>query len=208
MAVTTIDLIRHGEPVGGRKYRGQTDDPLSEKGLKQMWSSVGGFHDWQQIISSPLLRCSAFSQLLHEKWGIPVKHDARLKEVVFGEWEGKTPQELKEGNPDILLDFKLDPIGNRPAGAETLDAFHARVSQAWQAIQEEYYGQHVLVVCHAGVIRMILAHVLGIPLANVYKIQVASAAITRMAVEGQGARALTSLLFHDGKLDSNRKVAD
>ena len=208
MAVTTIDLIRHGEPVGGRKYRGQTDDPLSEKGLKQMWSSVGDFHDWQQIVTSPLLRCSVFAQLLHEKWDIPVKQDARLKEVVFGEWEGKTPQELKESNPDILHDFKLDPIANRPAGAETLDAFHDRVSQAWSAILEGCYGQHVLVVCHAGVIRMILAHVLGIPLANVYRIQVASAAISRIAVEGQGARALTSLLFHDGKLDSNRKAAD
>ena len=34
--VTRIDLIRHGEPVGGRRYRGQIDDPLSEKGWKQM----------------------------------------------------------------------------------------------------------------------------------------------------------------------------
>ena len=33
---TTIDLIRHGEPVGGSKYRGQTDDPLSEKGWAQI----------------------------------------------------------------------------------------------------------------------------------------------------------------------------
>jgi len=29
---TTIDLLRHGEPVGGKRYRGQIDDPLSEKG--------------------------------------------------------------------------------------------------------------------------------------------------------------------------------
>ena len=41
--LTTIDLIRHGEPVGGRKYRGQTDDPLSEKGWEQMWKAVGDY---------------------------------------------------------------------------------------------------------------------------------------------------------------------
>jgi alpha-ribazole phosphatase len=29
---TTLDLMRHGEPVGGRRYSGQIDDPLSEKG--------------------------------------------------------------------------------------------------------------------------------------------------------------------------------
>jgi alpha-ribazole phosphatase/probable phosphoglycerate mutase len=34
--ITTLDLLRHGESVGGRKYRGQTDDPLSEKGWAQM----------------------------------------------------------------------------------------------------------------------------------------------------------------------------
>ena len=208
MATTTIDLIRHGEPVGGRKYRGQTDDPLSEKGLKQMWDAVGDYHDWQQIVASPLSRCQAFAHLLHEKWGIPVKLDARLKEVEFGVWEGNTPQQLKENNPDILLNFKLDPIGNRPEGAETLEHFHARVAQGWDDLLQQFYGQHVLVVCHAGVIRMILSHVLGIPLSNVYRIQVASAAITRIAVEGEGERALTSLLFHDGQLSSNRKVSE
>ena len=33
MKITTIDLIRHGEPLGGKKYRGQTNDPMSEKNL-------------------------------------------------------------------------------------------------------------------------------------------------------------------------------
>ena len=41
--VTTIDLIRHGEPVGGRRYRGgRMDDPLSEKGWAQMSGRGGG----------------------------------------------------------------------------------------------------------------------------------------------------------------------
>ena len=208
MATTTIDLIRHGEPLGGRKYRGQTDDALSEKGLQQMWDTVGDYHAWQQIVTSPLSRCQTFAQLLHEKWHIPLTQDARLKEVIFGEWEGKTPQQLKADNPDILHNFKLNPIGNRPQGAETLEAFHERVSQAWQAMLNEFQGQHILVVCHAGVIRMILAHVLQMPLSSVYRIQVASAAITRIAVEGKGERALASLLFHDGQLSSHRKVSD
>ena len=35
---TIIDLIRHGEPEGGRAFRGHSiDDPLSEKGWQQMW---------------------------------------------------------------------------------------------------------------------------------------------------------------------------
>ncbi len=41
MKITTIDLMRHGEPIGGKKYRGQSNDPLSGKGWEQMWAAVG-----------------------------------------------------------------------------------------------------------------------------------------------------------------------
>ena len=45
--ITTLDLMRHGEPVGGRRYRGRTDDPLSEKGWNQMWTAVGDYRGWR-----------------------------------------------------------------------------------------------------------------------------------------------------------------
>jgi broad specificity phosphatase PhoE len=39
----TLDLLRHGEPEGGRLYRGNLlDNPLSEKGWQQMQASVNG----------------------------------------------------------------------------------------------------------------------------------------------------------------------
>ena len=62
--LTTIDLIRHGEPVGGSKYRGQTDDPLSEKGWEQMRAAVGDHRPWEAILTSPLARCRAFAEKL------------------------------------------------------------------------------------------------------------------------------------------------
>jgi hypothetical protein len=41
----TLDLLRHGEPEGGRLYRGNLlDNPLSEKGWQQMQASVNGKH--------------------------------------------------------------------------------------------------------------------------------------------------------------------
>ena len=46
---TVIELLRHGEPVGGSRYRGQLDDALSERGWKQMWQAVGGRPLWQQV---------------------------------------------------------------------------------------------------------------------------------------------------------------
>ncbi|MEW6253578.1 MAG: histidine phosphatase family protein, partial [Planctomycetota bacterium] len=61
---TLIDLMRHGEPVGGRRYRGQVDDPLSEKGWAQMRAAVGEAAPWHHVVSSPLLRCREFAETL------------------------------------------------------------------------------------------------------------------------------------------------
>ena len=53
---TTIDLLRHGDVEGGRKYRGQLDDPLSELGWQQLRSATSKKQNWQHIVSSPLFR--------------------------------------------------------------------------------------------------------------------------------------------------------
>ena len=74
MSKTIIDLMRHGEPVGGRRYRGQTDDPLSEKGWQQMWDAAGEFRGWQHIVTSPLQRCAAFADALQVSYGISDKN--------------------------------------------------------------------------------------------------------------------------------------
>jgi alpha-ribazole phosphatase/probable phosphoglycerate mutase len=198
--LTTIDLIRHGEPVGGRRYRGCTDDPLSVKGWGQMWTAVEGFHGWHQIVSSPLLRCAEFAHALSARLEIPVSVDERLAELGYGEWEGRTPAELTAHDPDVLLRYRRDPVKYRPPGAEELDCFAERVTAAWGEVIEQYRGQHVLVVAHAGVIRMVLAQVLAIPLSHLFRIQVGNAAVTRFTVEGEGADTLTSLIFHDGRL--------
>ena len=197
---TTIDLIRHGEPVGGRKYRGQTNDPLSEKGWAQMWAAVGDYARWQHIVSSPLSRCQAFAEVLAEKRGIPVSVEARFKEVTFGVWEGQTAAQLSVDQPDLLFNFKCDPVTHRPAGAEPIVDFHARAAAGWDAVLAAHPGKHLLVVCHAGVIRMLLAQVLGMPLQNAYRIQVGSAAISRITVEARHGRSLATLQFHDGVL--------
>lgn len=198
--LTTIDLMRHGEPVGGRKYRGQTDDPLSEKGWQQMRAAVGEHKPWQHIVSSPLSRCLAFAAELAQRHGLPLSVDPRFMEVKFGEWEGRTPDQLKARDPEIIARFRRDPIGQRPAGAERLEDFLARVAAAWNDMLAAHAGKHLLLVCHAGVIRMALAHVLGIPLARTYFVDVPSAGITRITVEGAGPEAVTQLRFHAGAL--------
>jgi alpha-ribazole phosphatase/probable phosphoglycerate mutase len=193
---TQIDLLRHGEPVGGRRYRGQTDDPLSEKGWQQMRAAVQDMRDWDVIYSSPLRRCAEFAQDLSVRLALPCKTDERLKEIGFGCWEGRTPDEIKQDDPLRLENFWRDPIKNRPEGAETLANFQARVSAAWDEICAAQPGQRVLIVGHAGITRMILSLALGSPAEHMFRIQVDNAGLTRIRVQGQGDNAIPILVFH------------
>lgn len=192
---TTIDFMRHGEPVGGRRYRGQIDDPLSDKGWAQMRTSVGEHRPWSRIVSSPLLRCRAFAEELSVRHQLPLAYDDRLKEVGFGAWEGKSAAELNEEDPMQLPRFKADPIQARPAGAEPLEVFYGRVAGGVESLLQSFPGEHLLVICHAGVIRMVLAHGLNIPLANAYRIEVPTAGLTRISYESVKPMQAT-LRFH------------
>lgn len=192
--------MRHGEPVGGRKYRGQMDDPLSEKGWEQMRRVVGENCPWQMIVSSPLLRCAEFARELAERHGLPLELDVRLVELGFGEWEGCTAQELTAKDPDTLERFRHDPLSYAPSGAEPLAAFRDRILEAWQSLTERHGGKHILVIVHAGVIRMLVAHVLEMPLQHLFRLQVPNAAITRLRIERLGNATFPQLLFHAGNI--------
>jgi alpha-ribazole phosphatase/probable phosphoglycerate mutase len=194
MTVTLIDLLRHGEPVGGRRYRGQIDHPLSDRGWAQMRAATRERAPWTAVVSSPLLRCREFAEELAGQAGLPIHIDERLKEVAFGVWEGKTADEIRTADPQAIFNFKRDPVRYRPQGAEALDAFHSRVARGIESVLEENAGGHVLIVAHAGVIRMAVAHALGIAPEAGYRIQIGNAAIVSLRVEQKGDWRLPSLL--------------
>lgn len=198
--ITTLDLMRHGEPVGGRKYRGQKDDPLSETGWAQMRQAVGDHCPWEVVVSSPLSRCADFARELSVRHGLPVEIDRRLIELGFGSWEGRTHDELLTEDPEILVKFRNDPRAYAPPGAEPLTAFHNRILSVWNALLEIHGGKHLLVIAHAGVMRMMVAHVLHIPLQHLFRLQVANASLTRIRVEKRGEHLFPQIVFHGGSL--------
>jgi alpha-ribazole phosphatase/probable phosphoglycerate mutase len=197
---TVVDLIRHGEPRGGRKYRGQTDDPLSDKGWDQMRAAVADERPWDVIVSSTLSRCLEFARELSARHGLPLETDPRLVEIGMGAWEGRTPAELEADDPHQIVRFRDDPLAHPPPGGEPLAAFAARIAAAWRDVLARHAGRHVLIVGHAGVIRMVVREVLEVPLARVYRVDVPNAGITRVRVERRAGRLLPQLLFHAGRL--------
>ena len=181
MTETVIDLIRHGEPAGGRRYRGHgVDDPLSEKGWSQMWNAVGEYNQWKQIITSPLQRCQAFAHALGERHGIHVTVEPRFKEVGFGTWEGLSHDEVKIGRAAEYHAFLKDPVNRRPQGAEPLDDFIRRVGSAYQEAIERHHSSHLLIVAQAGVMRALIAETIQVPTVGLYRIKISNGGITRI----------------------------
>ena len=198
---TTIDLIRHGEPVGGRRFRGSQDDPLSETGWQQMRAAVEPGSSWQRIISSPLLRCSEFSQELADKMAVPLHIEEGFREVHFGLWEGLTSAEIMERWPDLLDKVWSDSLTHTPPDGEHLTDFQARVANAWDAMLAKHAGEHLLLAAHGGTIRMILCHTLGLPLAQMWRFDVQYASLSRLrAWHHDSGEAHYSLISHAAPL--------
>ena len=163
-STTVFDLIRHGEPEGGPMYRGSKDDPLSEAGWQQMRGAITETDTWDAIVTSPMLRCVHFAQELADRYGIPLHKDERLREINFGDWEGRTADEVMASDGDRLSRFWADPVACTPPGGERAAHFNQRVVESWHHWQQALAGQNVLIVCHGGVIRMVIANAMNIPL--------------------------------------------
>ena len=196
---TIIDLLRHGDVEGGRKYRGQLDDPLSQLGWEQLRSVTNKKQDWQQIITSPLQRCAKFSSELAQTHSLPLKTEPEFKEVSFGLWEGKTADELLESEPNNIKNYWNDPINTTPPQGENLVTFDKRIMLAWENMLKEFQGKHVLLISHAGVMRIILCRVLGMPLTELFKLDVGLAKASRIQIDHVDGESWPRLMFHSSE---------
>ena len=189
-----IDLIRHGEPEGGPKYRGATlDDPLSDKGWRQMREAVGDACPWQRIISSPMVRCRAFAEELAGRHGKPLTVIDDLREIGFGDWEGKTREMLLRERPEEVAAFYANPVENTPNGAEPVTEFLSRITGVLAALPHQYEEDHLLAVAHAGVIRAAIVFALRADANSLYHIHVPNAGFSRIMIDAQQ----TTLGFHN-----------
>lgn len=181
MSDTVVDLLRHGEPEGGTKFRGNLDDKLSDDGWKQMWTAVNGYHHWNIIVTSPLKRCADFAMVLASKLNIPINIEPNFKEISFGIWEGLSVAAVQELYPNELKMFWKDPITYPIPKAELVIEFEKRVKLAWDNLTYHHKNQHILLVTHGGVIRVLLRDKMKLPINAIWQIDVPYAAIIRLS---------------------------
>ncbi|WP_407730264.1 alpha-ribazole phosphatase family protein [Pseudomonas helleri] len=182
----TLDLLRHGETELGGGLRGSLDDALTPVGWEQMRAAVQGQGPWDRIVSSPLQRCALFAQELAGQLALPVTFDKDLQELHFGEWEGQSAAALMQTDEQALGLFWADPYSFTPPQGEPVLEFSQRVLAAVTRLQQAYAGERVLVVCHGGVMKLLLAQARGLPREQLLNIQVVNGALFELQVDAHG----------------------
>ena len=201
--VTTIDLLRHGEPEGGEMFRGHTDLPLTELGWQQMHAAVEAeaVVPWQRIFSSPLQRCCDFAKQIAERHSLEHHVDHQLREISFGDWDGMSFEQVRQQHQTALKLYWQDVVENTPPNGEAMQIFNQRVISSWQKLLDSHAGEHLLLVTHGGVIRILLAAVLDMPLKSVTRLNVPYACLSRVQIyQIENESPWLQLQFHQGRL--------
>jgi probable phosphoglycerate mutase len=173
MTPTTLYLVRHGAiiRVAGRAYIGQIDLPLSEEGVDQAWAMRKWLEPvrFSHVCASDLSRAQRTSKIIVGNRVRSIDSLAALREINLGEWEGVSFEEIKQRFPEEFAARGRDIENWRPPGGESFADCRMRVMDALRAILSTSEG-NLLVVGHAGVNRLILCDLLGIPVANLHSI--------------------------------------
>lgn len=135
---------------------------------------------YDQVVSSPLQRCAAFSQSVQP--AATLIQDFR--EIHFGDWENRDSEELWQNDQQNLSAFWKDPLQNTPPNAEPLADFHLRVTAAFSHLLHQNSGKKILLITHGGVIRSVLSYVLEMPLTNIQRLQITHGSLSRIEVTG------------------------
>ncbi|MCP5326336.1 MAG: histidine phosphatase family protein [Oceanospirillaceae bacterium] len=177
-----IYLLRHGEPEGGEVFRGRTDHPLTPLGWQQMQTALAEINV-QHVVTSPLSRCREFARQFSEARGLPLNIEDDLQEFDFGRFENKSFSSVMAEDYDAIKGLWENPMHyTAPQGEAVLD-FEARVLKAWFKVLQ-IKQENVLVICHGGVIRLLLKEVLGLPFVNINRMDVPYACISQVDVQG------------------------
>ncbi|GEA12034.1 histidine phosphatase family protein [Alteromonas sp. KUL49] len=159
--VTTFDLVRHGAVDGPAALYGLTDIELSEAGDSAVSNVLTWLPAITHVVTSPLKRCSNSALELAKQRGVAVDQLEEIKECHFGEWDG-VPFESMGAEWKAVEQFFYSPFENPPPQGETVDALYDRVTRGWDYITATHTSGHIAVICHGGVIRQILAFILGL----------------------------------------------
>jgi probable phosphoglycerate mutase len=167
--VLNLYITRHGETQWNSENRlqGWKDSELTDNGKRNAVALGERLHqiDFTAIYSSPLERAINTAKLIRSDRIIPIQLEESLKEINFGDWEGKVKEEIELHSKQEFFDFWNAPhlYNHEPHNGESLADLKRRVEQVINNIIADNKDGNVLIVTHGVTIRAILSYLMKIP---------------------------------------------
>ncbi|MGK7954002.1 MAG: histidine phosphatase family protein [Crocosphaera sp.] len=184
-------FLRHGETTASQTgtYCGRLDIELTPSGVQMAEDFAKTYQDipWEAVYASPLKRAISTAKPLCDRLGINMELRNGLKEIYYGDWEGKTPDQVNQEFHDDYVRWLADPGWNSPNGGEKGIDIARRSSEVLEEIENTHKRGNVLVVSHKATLRIMLCSLLGIDVGR-YRdrigMSVAAVSIVEMAQHG------------------------
>ncbi len=207
-----VYLFRHGETANSKEvcFNGHFDVGLSAKGKDQFreWAQILKDEPFKAIYSSDLKRTRNGAQLLGEPHHLEPLTYPELRELCFGEWEGLSVTEVEKNFPEKLDERMKDIEGFHVAGGETFEELRQRVIPRFEKIIAKHPDEQIALVCHGGVNRVILSHLLEVPIKRIFRMKQDYAALN--IIQYYGDEPVVELLggaIHRPTLAQEKKIA-
>lgn len=158
-----IYLVRHGQTSENKKgtYYGKLDVGLNKKGIEQIENTSRFFQEKHIDIAyiSNTKRAYETAKIILDGKNIPILKDNRLRETDFGDFEGKSFEEISKNYPEECMLWQKDWKNFRPPHGETYMEMYKRVSSFMNELKDIKYD-NVLIITHSGVIKSILCYIM------------------------------------------------
>ncbi len=178
--MTVFHLVRHAaHGLLGAVLAGRMEGvALSGEGaaqaarLAKRFAKVGA----TAVVSSPVQRAMETAAPIAAALGLAVQIDSGFEEIDFGQWTGAAFADLA-ASPGWHGWNAVRGLAPTPGG-ETMLAAQARAAGGLSSLRARYPNGAVIVVSHSDIIKAILAHVLGMPLDLIGRIEIAPASVS------------------------------
>lgn len=170
----TIYLLRHGEIPGSspRRFVGQTELDLTACGREQMRRTAGRLKGAgvDRLVASPLGRCRESAGIVGAALGLSPEIEPAFSEITLGDWEGLTIDDVRQRFPGSYEERGKDIANFRPPAGES---FVDLSDRAWPVFLRILAGEakSIVIVGHAGVNRVLLCRILGMPLPLLFRLR-------------------------------------
>ncbi len=172
--MTTIYLLRHGalSKTWRERFVGQIDPPLGPEGIRQAEALARTLSRQRidAIFCSDLVRSQQTASIIATAANMPFTARRDLREIALGDWEGLLRGEVAEHDPDQFAARGRNIEHHRIPGGESFADCRERVLAAWAAIIRPEW-EHMVIVGHAGINRLLLCHFMGIPVVRVFSLR-------------------------------------